>query len=135
MDEFFNRVWQDLVGRITGPMSFRFILQPLMGTIFAIRDGMADARTGRPPYLHSLFFDPEGRRDRILDGWRSVSRIFFLGLAMDIIYQILVLHTFYIGELLLVALVLAIIPYVLLRGPVRRIFSRTLTQRGSYGRR
>ena len=41
-----QRGWHDLVDRPSGPMSFRFILQPSMAAIAAIRDGVKDARTG-----------------------------------------------------------------------------------------
>jgi hypothetical protein len=40
---------------------------------------------------------------------------------MDAIYQSLVLKTFYPGEMVLVALLLAFVPYILLRGPFERI--------------
>lgn len=121
MDDTINRFWQDMIGRLTGPMSFRFILQPLMGLIFAVRDGIGDAKSGTPAYLWSLFTDRKHRGERIQSGWKAISRVFFLGVAMDLIYQWLVLHSFYLGELLVMVIVLAILPYVLLRGPAKRV--------------
>ena len=41
-----------------------------------------------------------------------------LGLCMDVIYQAIVLKTFYPGEAVIVALALAFLPYLLLRGPI-----------------
>ena len=35
-------------------MTFRFILQPAMAFIAALRDGVMDARPGRRPYLWAL---------------------------------------------------------------------------------
>ena len=35
-------------------MKFRFILQPSMAAIAAIRDGLKDARTGRSPYFWAI---------------------------------------------------------------------------------
>ena len=55
MEELFTRLWDDLTGRIGGPMSFRLLLQPMMALIFAIREGLKDAREGRPAYFYSLF--------------------------------------------------------------------------------
>ena len=121
MDDILNRIWEDLGSRIHGPMSFRFILQPLMAAIFAIRDGVQDARTGQPAYLWSLFTDPQNRSERIRHGWKAVSRIFALGVIMDTIFQIVVFRRLYPGEVLIVAATLAIVPYVLLRGPAKRI--------------
>lgn len=56
MDDLTTRFWAELVGRTTGPMMFRFILQPLMAMFYAYRDGLLDARSGRPPYC--LRFSP-----------------------------------------------------------------------------
>jgi hypothetical protein len=51
VDDTLTRIWTDLVARLTGPFAFRFILQPVMGLIFAWRDGVQDAKAGRPPYF------------------------------------------------------------------------------------
>ena len=40
---------------------------------------------------------------------------------MDVVYQFIVLKTFYPGEAVIVAVALALVPYVLLRGPIARI--------------
>jgi hypothetical protein len=65
---------------------------------------------------------------------RATGRIIVLGLVMDAAYQIVVLRTFYPGEAVIVALVLAFVPYVGTRGPVARIASwrmhRTLSAEG-----
>ena len=49
-----QRIWQNLLERPSGPMTFRFILQPIMVSIAAWRDGARDARTGRSPYLWTM---------------------------------------------------------------------------------
>jgi len=51
MDALVTRVVADLIGRVTGPLSFRLFLQPAMAMFFACRDGFADAREGRPPHF------------------------------------------------------------------------------------
>jgi hypothetical protein len=121
MEELFTRMWSDLTGRIGGPMSFRLLLQPAMALIFAIRDGWKDAREGRPAYFYSLFTRPENRRRQLREGFKAVSRVFALAIVVDLIYQVIVLRWFYPLEALIVALVLAFLPYILLRGPVNRI--------------
>ena len=40
---------------------------------------------------------------------------------MDGVYQAIVLKTFYPGEMVLVAILLAFVPYLLLRGPFARL--------------
>jgi hypothetical protein len=48
------RLWADLVARPIGPLEFRFLVQPLVAAVLAVRDGMLDARTGRSPYFWTL---------------------------------------------------------------------------------
>jgi hypothetical protein len=121
MEELVTRFWDDLIGRIGGPMSFRLLLQPTMAMIFAIRDGLKDAREGRPAYFYSLFTEPENRRSRLREGFKAVSRVFALAIIMDLIYQVIILRWFYPLQALIVAFVLAFLPYILVRGPVNRI--------------
>jgi hypothetical protein len=101
-------------------MSFRFLLQPTMATIAALHDGIRDAQLGRAPYFWTVLTDAQQRSGRVREGLVSVGRIILLGLAMDVLYQARVLQTFYPGEAVLVTLLLAVVPYFLLRGPFAR---------------
>ncbi len=118
------RAWSDLVDRPGGPMTFRFILQPAMAAIAGIREGVKDARTGRSPYFWTVLTNKEERVARLREGLNATARIILLGLAMDVIYQIIVLKTFYPVEALIIALVLAFVPYLLIRGPAARVARR-----------
>ncbi len=119
--EVHHRIWKDIFDRSGGPMTFRFILQPVMASIAALRDGIRDARLDRSPYLWTLLTNPAERAGRLREGLFSTGRIILLGLGMDAIYQYTVLKTFYPGEMVLIALLLAFVPYLLLRGLVARI--------------
>ena len=119
--EAFERLWRDLVDRPSRAMSFRFVLQPTMAAIAAIRAGIRDARSGRPPYFWSMLRAPEPGVPRLREGLNATARIILLGLAMDVIYQALVLKTFYPNEALIISLLLAFVPYLLIRGPAARI--------------
>jgi hypothetical protein len=112
---------RDILARPGGPMAFRFILQPVMAAIAALHDGIKDARTGRAPYLWTILTNPEKRSGRLYEGLISTARIILLGLAMDGVYQFIVLKSFHPNQAVVVALVLAFFPYLLLRGPVARI--------------
>lgn len=129
MQDVISRIVEDLTGRLSGPLHFRFILQPVMATIFAIKDGRKDAHEGRVPYFWGLFTEPEHRMDLIRRGWKSVGKIFILALVLEVVYQVWQLGTFYPGEGLFIALVLAIVPYVLFRGPVNRFMARKVPAR------
>jgi hypothetical protein len=61
--------------------------------------------------------------ERIKDGWKSIGRVFILAVVLDVVYQLIQLHFVYPGEALIVAFILAIVPYVLLRGLVNRLIS------------
>jgi len=122
MDDIVMRFLDNLAGRVSGPMHFRIFLQPLMAIFFAIKDGRNDAREGRAAYFWAIFTDPEHRRDLLRSGWKSVGKVFIIALILDAIYQFIELRMFYPGEALYVAFLLAIVPYVLLRGPVKRLW-------------
>lgn len=120
MDELF-RIETDLLGRLTGPFAFRFVLQPLMAAVFALRDGLRDARLDHPPYLKTLIAAPAERRHLIGEAWRAIGRVVVLGVLMDVAYQVIVFKRFYPFELLDMVLLLAVAPYMLLRGPVAAV--------------
>jgi hypothetical protein len=122
----FERFWYDLIDRTTGPMKFRLILQPSMAAIAGIREGLKDARTGRSPYFMTILRNPQERVGRLREGLNATARILALGLVMDAIYQVLVLRTFYPFEALAVALLLAFVPYLIVRGLVVHLWRSTI---------
>ncbi len=124
IQEFFTRFWDQLIAQWNGPLSFRLILNPVMATILALRDGLKDARAGRSPYLQTILFDPSQRAAYLREGLKRVSRVIILSFVMDAIYQFMVLRTLYVGEALVTVFVLAVLPYALIRGSVHRIARR-----------
>lgn len=121
MDDMWVRFTTQLIDRLSGPMHFRVVMQPLMAAFFAIRSGLADAPTDRLPYFWGLFSDRANRRSMIKDGWKSIGRVFVFAIFLDVVYQIFVLHFVFPGEAIVVALILAIVPYLILRGLVTRL--------------
>jgi hypothetical protein len=120
--QHFLRIIENFVGRFDGPLHFRIIFQPLMAVVFAIRDGRGDAREGRAPFR--LFTEAGQRREVLISSWKSVGKVFVIALILGAIYQFRVLRWFYPGEALLVALIFAVVPYFLLRGPVNHLTRR-----------
>ena len=121
MDDMWTRVGSQLLARVSGPMKFRLVLQPCMAAFFAIRAGLADAKAGKSPYFWSLLTDHGQRVEMLKDGWKSIGRVFILALVLDAVYQIIVIHFVYPGEMIIVAIILAIVPYLILRGLVTRV--------------
>ena len=124
IQETLTRFWDQLIAQPSGPLAFRFILQPVMATILATRDGLKDARTGRPPFARTVLSDPSQRAAYLREGLKRLSRVIAFALVMDVIYQVMVLHRFYLGEALVTVFVLAVLPYLLVRGPIDRIARR-----------
>jgi hypothetical protein len=124
MDDIWMRVVENIGDRTSGPMKLRFILEPVMASIFAITSGLNDAKAGKPPYFWSLITDPTQRADMVRDGWKSVGKVFVIALVFDVVYQIIVLRFVYPGEAIIVAFGLAIVPYLILRGLVNRLASK-----------
>ncbi len=112
---------EHLLGRFSGPLNFRLVVMPTVVTILAIRAYLRDVREGKPTFLGAFFKNPTERRRLLRSGLKDFGRIFIIACVLDTIYQIWVLRSFYFGELLVVAVACAIVPYFLVRGPVMRI--------------
>ena len=124
MNDLFLILWGDLGTRWQGPLAFRLFLQPLMAVLLAIRDGRRDAHAGQLPYFWALFTHADQRRALLRGTCSAIGKVFLLALALDALYQVLVYRWIYLGDALVIACVLAILPYVILRGPVNRLLRR-----------
>jgi hypothetical protein len=110
-----------LLGRIEGPLTLRLILQPVMASFLAIRAGLRDSREGKPAYLWTAVTNPSDRRVLLREGWKDIRTVFVLAVLLDSVYQLIEFHWVYIVQALIVAILLAIVPYIVLRGPVNRL--------------
>jgi hypothetical protein len=113
--EVHQRFWGDIIARVGGPMTFRFILQPTMALIAALHDGIRDAREGHKSFFWSRWTDPTQTTGRLREGLMSIARVIALGIGMDVVYQLRELKTFYPGEAAVMAILLAVIPYFIFR--------------------
>lgn len=121
MENILPQLTTDLILRFDGPLHFRFIVQPLIAAGFAFRDGRRDARKGYPAYGWALLTDRDHRQFLIRNGWKGISKVFIVAMVLDLIYQTIALHQFKLSGALIVACFLALLPYILLRGPVNRL--------------
>jgi hypothetical protein len=112
--------WQELISRPSGPLAFRFILQPVMASALAIRDGYHDGLTNRTPYLWTIIYEPAKRGSRLREGFRAVLRVILLGIAMDVAYQVIRLHGLRPVQTIVIVFVLCFLPYLIVRGPAAR---------------
>lgn len=126
MIDFFIRVWDDLVMRTEGPMHLRFFFQPATSLFFATRAAIGDAKSGIVPFLPRLIHAKGKRRAIVKEAWKDVGKIFIVGIVIDIIYQLIAIYklkieaSFYPLESIIVAFILAFVPYLLFRGLIGR---------------
>jgi hypothetical protein len=122
MEAVVTRFVTDLIGRLTGPLTLRLFLQPGIATFLGIRDGLHDARDGRPPHFWRMVSGPpEARKRRIKETRKAVLKVFSMAVLLDCVYQFLVFRWIYPFEAMFTAVFLAIIPCVIVRGVTNRI--------------
>jgi hypothetical protein len=130
--EMLSQRGEHLLGRASGPLNFRLFVMPLVVTFLAIRAHRRDVREGKGTFLWAFFKSPTERRRLFRSGLRDFGKVFIVACVLDTTYQILVLKSYYPGEMLVVAVVCAVVPYLLVRGPITRI--ATLLHRRWTGR-
>ena len=135
MDDIVTRFITDLIGRLSGPLTLRLFLQPAVAIILAVRDGLKDAREGRPPHFWRMISGPpEARRRRIRETGTAVLKVFVMAVILDCVYQWLVFRWVYPVEAMFTAVILAIVPYVLLRGVINRLARTWIHSQGETSR-
>ena len=102
-------------------MNFRLVVMPTVVTILAVRAHQRDVREGRSTALGAFFKDPVERRRLFRSGLKDFGRVFVIAVVLDTTYQLLVFRWVYPGEVLFIAIVCAVVPYFLVRGPITRI--------------
>jgi hypothetical protein len=116
--EFFD----DLLARFTGPGRMRFVFQPIMASLLAVRDGRRDAATHQPPFL-AAFLSSHGKKM-----WRealgSTRDLIAIAILLDVLSQALILGEVHPGAALIVGPVLIAVPYALVRALSNRIARR-----------
>lgn len=121
MSDLIVRLGWHLADRSQGPEDLRLIVQPFASVLLAIMDGVQDAEDRRPPYLWSRLTPTGHSRAHRRAGWLSLCKILLIALALDAAYQEATLRVIYVGDAIVVALLLAILPYVVIRGLVTRL--------------
>ena len=135
MENIVTRLVTNLIGRLSGPLTLRLFLQPAVAIILSARDGLRDAREGRPPHFWRLVTGPpEARRRRATETRKAVLKVFVMAVVLDCVYQVLVFRWVYPFEAMVTATVLAILPYVLLRGVINRVVRRWIHPQGDTSR-
>lgn len=121
LDSFFSNIGFRFSGG--GPMDLRFLLQPLMSLILAVRAGIRDSKSGNTPYLWGLVSQKGERKKLISEGWKDIGKLFIAAFVLDIVYSVIVFKSVHPIESIVIAIILAFVPYLIFRGLVDRIIS------------
>jgi hypothetical protein len=116
-----DRIIEGIVARITGPLHFRFILQPVVAILLGIRDGLADARAGTPPFIYDLLLKPADRRRDLKSALKSLLTPIIVATILDCIVQYLIFKHIRLVPALIVGAFVMGVPYSLARGITNRI--------------
>lgn len=108
----------EILERLNGPLNFRLIVMPIVVSVLAIRAGLKDAREGRPTFMRGIFSRPAERSQILRSAMADIGKIFIVASILDTAYQIMTKRPFRVIEVLFVAVACAIVPYLMLRGPV-----------------
>jgi hypothetical protein len=107
-----------------GPGTLRFVLQPAMALLLGFRDGRHDALLGRAPYLLALLTSRGERLERIKHGAKAVALPFLVAIAMDAVFQYVIIRAVSLRAALAVGILLIALPYMVSRALSNRLWRR-----------
>ena len=116
--EMLSRGFEQLLGRASGPLYLRLITTPAVVIFLAVRAGLRDAREGKQTFFWSILTNPTERQQLLRSALKDIGRISIVAIVIDAVYQVVAFRAFYIVQALIVVVVCAILPYLLIRGPI-----------------
>jgi hypothetical protein len=135
MINYFFEIWESMLMRTKDFLQLRLLFGPLQSILLATLIAKRDAKKQYPPYIWRFLATSKQRRAISRNAWINAGKIFVLAVSIDIIYQLTEIimfdakMTFNALEAALVGLLLTIIPYILMRGPVQRVIGKYYAKR------
>lgn len=120
-----------VIARLVGPMSLRFVFQPLVAVLLGIRDGAMDAKAGEPPFIIDLIVDRDNRRTKLAEVLKSLSKTIIIATVFDMIAQYLIFDQVRVIPAIVVGVFLLSVPYSLARGITNRIVTARRSDQSS----
>jgi hypothetical protein len=133
MDLFPRSFGEGLEARLTGPGKGRFVLQPLVAIALGIRDGIADANQGKPPYFIRVLFEGEHKLSVLKASLRSIATPLTIGIVLDMILQWIIFQGVFLLPAVIAGAILVAVPYAIARGLSNRIALRWHERRSARG--
>jgi hypothetical protein len=122
----FEHIANNIIANITGPLSFRFILQPAVAFILGIRDGRLDTKLKKHPFIYEIITNPMNRQPTIKNALRSILISVIIGIITDMIAQHLIFNQVRILPAVVVGCLVISLPYGIARGVTNRICSKQI---------
>ncbi len=113
-----------IIELLSGPGNLRFVLQPLIAILLAIRDGRNDAKSGTPAFLAEMVSGSGPRGATLKVSIKATLMPFSVAVILDSILQIVIFDVWRRQWALVVGLFLVGIPYVVVRSISNSLFSR-----------
>jgi hypothetical protein len=115
---------EGLEARMTGPGKGRFVLQPLVAIALGVRDGIADAKQGKPPYFIRVLFKSERKVYVLKTGVKKIATPLAVGIVLDMILQWVIFQAVFLLPAMIAGTILVALPYSLARGLSNRVARR-----------
>ena len=115
---------EGFIARVAGPMSLRFVFQPLIGLLLGIQDGIRDARAGEPPFIFDLIANREDRKAKLSSLLTSLSKTILIAVVLDVIAQYFIFGQIRITSAVIIAIIILIVPYSIARAVTNRIITK-----------
>jgi hypothetical protein len=135
MINYLFEIWENMLVRTKDSLQWRLLLGPLQSLLLAALIAKRDAKKRYPPYIWRFLATSKQRKAISRKAWINTGKVLVLAISVDIIYQLtqIILFnakmTFNALEAALVGLLLTIIPYFLMRGPVQRVIGKYYAKR------
>jgi hypothetical protein len=130
---FSTQFLDDLAARLTGAMSFRFILQPAVAVILGIKDGIKDAKAGAEPFVINLLIHSKNRWKDLKTAFRRLLVPIIVGIVFDAIAQYLIFKRIHPLPAVIVGTLVIGVPYSAARGLTNRIITARRGKSGPTG--
>jgi hypothetical protein len=124
-----NNIVEGIIARIGGPMTLRFVFQPLVGLLLGARDGMMDAKAGESPFIFALIIDKENRKAKLASLFKSLSKNIIISIVLDMIAQYIIFNQVRVSGAIIIAVIILIVPYSVARAITNRIITKRKMRR------
>jgi hypothetical protein len=119
-----DNIVEGIIARIGGPMSLRFVFQPLVGLLLGVRDGMMDAKAGEPPFIFGLIIDKENRKAKLASLFKSLSKTIIIAIVLDMIAQYIIFNQIRVSGAIIIAIIILVVPYSVARAITNRVITK-----------